>query len=118
MMTRYRFAVVGGLVVLIALAAIIACIAVKNNDLLYSRGVAERDLKAARSAADERAAFDRIARNTRVHFALFDAAGVQLGMSSSDWPNKAAVIQFYQFGDPPLDHTLIDRENIFTLMRE
>jgi hypothetical protein len=88
------------------------------GDWSYSRSDAERDLRAAQTAADERAAFDRIARNTRVTFALYDAAGNPLGMSDSDWPNLAHVIRFGQFGDPWLEHTIIDRQNIFTLMRE
>jgi len=88
------------------------------GDWFYSRSDAERDLQAARTAADERAAFDRIARNTRVTFALYDAAGNPLGMSDSDWPNQAHLIRFDQFGDPPLEHSIIGRQNIFTLMRE
>jgi hypothetical protein len=120
MMIRYKNknAVAGGLVVLVALAVIFAFTAVKNNALLYSRRVTERDLTAARTTAEERAAFDRIARKTRVHFACFDAAGAQVAMSSQDWFKRAAVIRFYQFGDPPLDHTLIDTANIIALMGE
>ena len=85
----------------------------------YNRATAEGDLRAAGTAADEFVAFDRMARRgPRMHFALYDANGEMLGMSTSDWLNRASVIRFYQFGEPPLDHTIVDRKNISTLVRE
>ena len=104
--------------VIVAVAIVTVFLVAKKTDLLYTRSDAEYDLSAARTAAEEFVAFDRIARRTRVHFALYDAAGEQLDMSTSDWPNRAHSIRFYQFGDPPLDHTIIERKNISTLMRE
>ena len=103
-------------VVLIASAA--AVLVVLQTEDFYSRGHAEGELRAARTAAEERVAFDRMARHSRVSFALYDAVGEQLGMSTSDWPNRAHFMRFYQFGDPPLVHTIIERKNITTLMRE
>lgn len=106
------------LAVIMGFASAAVILVIWNTDLFYSRCNAERDLRAARTAAEEYAAFDRIATNTRVIFALYDARGDQLGISTSDWPNRAYLIRFYQFGDPPLDHNIIERKNIFTLMRE
>jgi hypothetical protein len=108
------------LVVAMIVAVAIAAVSLvgKKTDVLYTRADADHDLSAARTAAEELAAFDRIARRTRVVFGLYDAVGEQLGMSTSDWPNRAHSIRFHQFGDPPLDHTIIERKNISTLMRE
>jgi hypothetical protein len=106
------------LAIIVVVAFAVLALVVRKTDLFYTRGDAEHDLRAARTAAEEFAAFDRIARCTWVHFALYDAAGEQLDMSTSGWPNRAHSIRFYQFGDPPLDHTIIERKNISTLMRE
>lgn len=103
---------------LVVSALAVGVFVVKKTGLLYTRRDAERELLAAKNAAEEFATFDRIAQHTRVHFALYDAAGEQLGMSTSDWPKLAQVIRFYQFGEPPIDYTIIDRNNISTLMRE
>src|ERR1700730_17527854 len=81
--------------VIVAVVIVTVFLVAKKTDLLYTRSDAEYDLSAARTAAEEFVAFDRIARRTRVHFALYDAAGEQLGMSTSDWPNRAHSIRFY-----------------------
>ena len=108
------------ILVLVGIAVVASAtvvLVVMKTDLFYTRADAEHDLRAARTAAEEFAAFDRIARRTWVRFALYDAAGEQLGMSTSDWPKRAQSIRFYQF-HPPLNHTIIERKNISTLTRE
>jgi hypothetical protein len=89
-MRKYLTLFVG---ILFVIAFVAVFMIAKSHDLLYSREDVERDLFDARTPAQELAAFDRIARNTRVHFSLHDVAGQQLGMSNSDWPNKAHLIR-------------------------
>ena len=114
-MRKYVTAFVGISIVMVLAGAFIVA---KKHDMLYSREDAERELSAAQTPAQEQAAFDRIARNTRVVFSLHDVDGQHLGMSSPDWPTKAHLITFFQFGDPPLEHRIVERKNIRNLMRE
>jgi len=115
MMLKHKIVIPALSVLLLSLVVILV---VKCSVLNYSRRQAEMDLERARTADEEWAVFDRMARNTRMEFALFDGSGTQLGISTSDWTCSATLIRFYQFGEPPLEHRIIERKNIGTLMRE
>jgi hypothetical protein len=113
--TKRRILVLSASAIL-ALAA--GLLVAKKSDLFYTRADAKADLNAVRTAAEEHDAFSRIASRARVVFALYDSAGEQLGISTSDWPKRAHSIRFYQFGNPPLEHIILDRKNVHTLTRE
>jgi hypothetical protein len=86
--------------------------------VVYSRATAAHDLQAAKTTSEENAAFDRMWCHSRVAFSLCDGAGNELDMHAAPWPPKGtAVVRFKQF-DSPLDHRLIDLENLWTLVRE
>jgi hypothetical protein len=114
-MTRHNLVLLGAIMLVMVVAGlIVSC----NLQPAFVRSNAQRDLQAARTAAEELAAFNRMAQHSRIAFTLHDATGNQVSMSAADWPSQAKVIRFLQFGSPPLEHKLIDSRNVFTLMRE
>jgi hypothetical protein len=84
----------------------------------YARTDADRDLQAAKTAGDELAAFGRIALNPGVEISVHDAAGNRLDMATTDWPNTATLVRFHHFGEPVLEHVLIEKRNVYALIQE
>ncbi len=79
---------------------------------------AERALRAARDGDSEREAFRAISRRSPVTFVVYDSAGASVDMQAVDWPSSARTVRFFQYGDPPIEHVLIDGKNVFALMGE
>jgi hypothetical protein len=84
----------------------------------YPRWRVTRDLQAARTAADERQLFERIRRTSQVRFTAHDASGASLPTSQPGWQSAARTLRFYQYGNPAIEHSLIDPENITRLTGE
>ena len=75
------------------------------------------DVVRARTAAEERAAFDALADRGRVSFTAYDRDGRQLDLGAAKWWERAHRLHLGVDGES-IDHTLIDPANVAMLMKE
>ncbi len=84
----------------------------------YPKWRAGQYLRAAQDSSSERTAFEYIRRSGQVLFTVHDARGAQIDMSEPGWRSRVHSVHFLNYGSTPVQHVLIDQDNLIILLGE